>query len=124
MPTDRTPAQKTATKKTVAKKTASKKPAAKNPAEKKIATKKSGAKKSVAKKSAAKKVSSPSKPLPKISDLEAVAKRVEVAKEQGKSSVANNASKTNSSAGSTQVVDLAKAWDSSVKWFKKLVGQK
>jgi hypothetical protein len=114
MPTDRTPAKKTATKKTVAKKTVAKKTASKKPA----------AKKTAAKKSPAKKASSPAKPLPKISDLEAVAKRVEVAKEQGKSSVANNASKTNSSAGSTQVVDLAKAWDSSVKWFKKLVGQK
>ncbi|CAB5065097.1 unannotated protein [freshwater metagenome] len=119
MPTNRTPAKKTATKKKVAKKTA-----AKNPAAKKIATKKAGAKKTVAKKSAAKKASSPSKPLPKISDLEAVAKRVEISKEQGKISVANNASKINSSASSTQDVDLAKVWDSSVKWFKKLVGQK
>jgi len=99
MPTNRTPAKKTATKKTAAKKT-------------------------VAKKSAAKKASSPAKPLPKISDLEAIAKRVEVSKAQGKTSVANSASKTKSSAGSTQVVDLAKAWDSLVKWFKKLVGQK
>ncbi len=93
MPTNRTPAKKTVTKKKAAKKSA--------------------AKKTVAKKSTAKKASSPSKPLPKISDLEAVAKRVEVLKEQGKTS-----------AGSTQVVDLAKAWDSLVKWFKKLVGQK
>ena len=119
MPTNRTPAKKTATKKKVAKKTA-----AKNPAAKKIATKKSGAKKSVAKKSAAKKVSSPSKPLPKISDLEAVAKRVEISKEQGKIAMANSATKTKPSAGSTQGVDLAKVWDSSVNWFKKLVGQK
>ncbi len=114
MPTNRTPAKKTATKKS----------AVKNPVAKKTATKKSGAKKSVAKKSAAKKVSSPSKRLPKISDLEAVAKRVEISKEQGKIAIANSASKTKPSAGSTQVVDLAKVWDSSVKWFKKLVGQK
>jgi Ulp1 family protease len=103
MPTNRTPAKKTATKKKAAKKTAAKK----------TAPKKTAAKKTVAKKSAAKKASKPSKPLPKISDLEAVAKRVALSKEQGKSS-----------AGSTQVVDLTKAWDSSVKWFKKLVGQK
>ncbi len=114
MPTNRTPAKKTAPKKTAAKKTVAKK----------TATKKVAAKKTVAKKSAAKKVSSPSKPLPKISDLEAVAKRVEMTKEQGKIAIANKASKTMSSAGSTQVVDLAKVWDSSVKWFKKLVGQK
>ncbi len=103
MPTNRTPAKKTDTKKKAAKKTAVKK----------TAPKKTAAKKSVAKKSVARKASISSKPLPKISDLEAVAKRVEVLKEQGKTS-----------AGSTQVVDLAKAWDSSVKWFKKLVGQK
>ncbi len=103
MSTNRTPAKKTATKKKAAKKTAVKK----------TAPKKTAAKKSVAKKSVARKASISSKPLPKISDLEAVAKRVEVLKEQGKTS-----------AGSTQVVDLAKAWDSSVKWFKKLVGQK
>ena len=114
MPTNRTPAKKIAPKKTAAKKTVAKK----------TATKKAGAKKTVAKKSAAKKVSSPANPLPKISDLEAVAKRVEISKEQGKISVANNASKTNSSASSTQGVDLAKVWDSYVNWFKKLVGQK
>ena len=114
MPTNSTPAKKTATKKS----------AVKNSVAKKTATKKAGAKKTVAKKSAAKKVSSPSKPLPKISDLEAVAKRVEISKEQGKIAIANSASKTKPSAGSTQVVDLAKVWDSSVKWFKKLVGQK
>ena len=114
MPTNRTPAKKTATKKS----------AVKNSVAKKTATKKAGAKKTVAKKSAAKKVSSPSKPLPKISDLEAVAKRVEISKEQGKIAMANSASKTKPSAGSTQGVDLAKVWDSSVNWFKKLVGQK
>ena len=114
MPTNSTPAKKTATKKS----------AVKNPVAKKTATKKAGAKKTVAKKSAAKKVSSPSKPLPKISDLEAVAKRVEISKEQGKIAMANSASKTKPSAGSTQGVDLAKVWDSSVNWFKKLVGQK
>ena len=114
MPTNRTPAKKIAPKKTAAKKTVAKK----------TATKKAGAKKTVAKKSAAKKVSSPANPLPKISDLEAVAKRVEISKEQGKIAIANSASKTKPSAGSTQGVDLAKVWDSSVNWFKKLVGQK
>ena len=49
---------------------------------------------------------------------------LEISKEQGKIAMANSASKTNSSASSTQGVDLAKVWDSSVNWFKKLVGQK
>ena len=104
MPTKRTPAKKTAAKKTASKKTA--------------------AKKTVAKKTVAKKASSPARPLPKISDLKATANRVAASKEQGKNSGANSASRTKSSAGTAPVVDLAKAWDALVKWFKELVGQK
>ena len=124
MPTNSTPAKKTATKKSAVKNPVAKKTATKKAGAKKTVAKKSAAKKTVAKKSAAKKVSSPANPLPKISDLEAVAKRVEISKEQGKIAIANSASKTKPSAGSTQGVDLAKVWDSSVNWFKKLVGQK
>ncbi len=114
MPKKQTPAKKTAAKKTAAKKTVAKKTVAK----------KTAAKKTVAKKTVAKKASSPSKRLPKISDLEAIAKRVEVSKEKGKISVASTGSQTKSSTGSTPFIDVAKVWDALFKRFKNLVGQK
>jgi hypothetical protein len=107
MPKKQTPAKKTAAKKTAAKKTVAKKTVAK----------KTAAKKTVAKKTVAKKASSPSKRLPKISDLE-------VSKEKGKISVASTGSQTKSSTGSTPFIDVAKVWDALVKRFKNLVGQK
>ena len=104
MPTKRTPAKKSATKKTTSKKSAKKKTAVK--------------------KKVAKKASSPSKPLPKISDLQATANRVAASKEQGKKPGSSNASRAKSSAGSAPEIDLSKVWDSLVKWFKNTLGQK